>query len=157
MRVGSPEYFAFVRKLKTAEGGKIVLRKMTKEFRKQGRPVLNAVKQGALALPSKNVNARRGRPSLRRSLSKAAVMKIKLQKDAVMIVKIDGKKMPSGMRGLPPYIEGDARLRHPTFGDDPWVRQRPAPFFTQAVEKYKPRVEQGVQDVLNDLRDELES
>ena len=156
LTVGSPQYFAFVRELKNAEGGKVVLRKMTKEFRRQGKPVLDSVKRGALGTPSKGQNARRGRPSLRRSLSKAAVLQIKTAKDAVMIVKISGKKMPSGMQGLPPYIEGqNATLRHPTFGHDPWVRQVPHPFFFNAVEPHRPRLHEGVNNVLNEIAEEF--
>jgi len=157
LKVGSPQYYAFVRNLKNAEGGKLVIRQMTKAFRKEGKPVLNSVKQGALSTPSKDQNARRGRPSLRRSLSKAATLQVKAAKDAVMIVKINGKKMPSGMQGLPPYIEGDqARLRHPTFGRDPWVRQVPHPFFWDAVEPFRPRLAASVNGVLNDIIKELE-
>lgn len=157
LKVGSPQYFAFVRELKNAEGGKIVLRKLGKEFRSQGRPILQSVKKAALGTPSKGQNARRGRPSLRRSISKAAVLQVRVRKDAVMVVKIAGKKMPSGMQGLPPYIEGrNARLRHPTFGHDPWVRQAPHPFFYGAVEPYRPKLEQGVNNVLNEIAAELE-
>jgi len=157
LKVGSPEYYAFVKNLRASAEGKIVLRKLTKEFRRQGRPILNSVKQAALGTPSKGQNARRGRPSLRRSLSKAAVLQVKAPKDAVMIVKIAGKKMPKGMAGLPPYIEGqNARLRHPTFGHDPWVRQTPHPFFWGAVEPYRPRIAEGVNGVLNEIAKELE-
>lgn len=157
IKVGSSEYYALVRQLKTSGDGKLVLRKLTKEFRAQGKPILNSVKRGALGTPSKEQNARRGRPSLRRSLSKAAVLQVKAQKDAVMVVKIAGRKMPKGMQGLPPYIEGEnARLRHPTFGRDPWVRQVPHPFFWRAVEPYRPRIAEGVNGVLNEIVRELE-
>ncbi len=156
LRVGSPEYYDLVRSLKGAENGKVVLRSMGKEFRLQGKPVLQSVKKSALGTPSKGQNARRGRPSLRRSLSKSAVLQVKVQKDAVMIVKIAGKKMPKGMQGLPPYIEGqNARLRHPTFGHDPWVRQTPHPFFWNAVEPYRTRVAAGMDDVLQKIAEDL--
>lgn len=157
IKVGSPEYYALIRQLRSSGDGKLILRKLTKEFRAQGKPILNSVKQGALGTPSKGQNARRGRPSLRRSLSKAAVLQVKAQKDAVMVVKIAGKKMPKGMAGLPPYIDGtNARLRHPTFGHDPWVRQTPKPFFWKAVEPYRPRIAAGMDGVLNEIAKELE-
>lgn len=158
LRIGSPEYYAFVRELKSSDDGKLVLRKMTKTFRQTSKPVLQSVKKAALGTPSKGQNARRGRPSLRRSISKAAILQIKAQKDAVAIIKITGKKMPKGMAGLPPYIEGrNATLRHPTFGNDPWVRQVPHPFFWNAVEPYRGRIAAGMDQALNEIANELEN
>lgn len=157
IKIGSPEYYDLIRKFRSSEDGKLVVRKITKAFRKEGRPILNSVKQSALGTPSKGQNARRGRPSFRRSLSKASVLQIKAQQDAVMIVKIVGKKMPKGMAGIPPYIEGqNARLRHPTFGHDPWVRQVPHPFFWKAVEPYRPRIVESMNGALNDITQEFE-
>jgi hypothetical protein len=53
-----------------------------------------------------------------------------------MTIRVDGRKMPAGMRSLPSYMEGRKRpFRHPVFDNtDVWVQQAAHPYFYKTVE-----------------------
>jgi hypothetical protein len=147
---------AFVKDLRKLSDGKEIVKKLTKTIRAEARPALKAVRQRIIAMPSKGENARRGRPSLRRTLQRATVMQVRSRKAATVVIKTDPKKMPVGIKGLPPYIEGEGRLRHPTFGHDPWVAQPPVPFFYGTLRPHEPRLQRAGEQAVDEIKKELE-
>lgn len=149
---------AFVKQLKELENGKEITKRLMKEIRAEARPVLRAVRAAALGLPSRGESARRGRDSLRRHLARATVMQTRRTKAATVVVKTDPKKMPEGIKGLPPYVEGEGRWRHPVFGDtDKWVRQDPKPYFYGTVRPYEPRIQDAGERIIKQIQKELGS
>lgn len=53
-------------------------------------------------------------------------------------VMVDGRRMPSGMKRLPQYWEGEGRWRHPLFGNrDHWYSQAPHPSFWRIVREHE--------------------
>lgn len=144
-----------------------LIRRMTKEIRAEAKPALVAVRRAALASPSMGQSRRRGRPSLRRELSRATILKVKTNNAATVVIKTDPKKIRDpDMKGLPPYIEGSGGfrgtqvgvLRHPVFGNtDVWVRQDRMPYFYQTAARYGPRVFAGIGRVMDEIERELGS
>jgi hypothetical protein len=144
-----------------------LIKRMTKEIRAEAKPALIAVRRAALASPSMGESRRRGRPSLRRELSRATVMKIKTNHAATVVIKTDPKKIRDpDMKGLPPYIEGSGGfrgtqvgvLRHPVFGNtDVWVRQDRMPYFYQTMSRYQYGVRAGIDRVADEIKRELGS
>lgn len=129
---------ALAKTLKQTAEGKETLRRLRKELRAAADPMVKSVKRAALGLPSQGENARRGRPSLRRTLARASRIKVSFSQRAAGVMVVTGPgKMPEGMKGLPPYFEGIRPLRHPTFGREPWVRQDAAPFFYPAIRPHE--------------------
>jgi hypothetical protein len=144
--------------LKATADGKVILRRFRKELRTAADPMRKSVQRAALGLPSEGENARRGKPSLRRSLSRATKTRVRFSKrSAGVVVEVAPKAMPEGQKGLPPYFEGRAPLRHPTFGHEPWVRQAPAPFFYPAIRPHEPGALEAGQRVLSQITKEIES
>jgi|SRR6266496_4553175 len=105
---------------RTAEG-KEVRAELGRAFRNILRPILVEVK----ALYS-------GGSHLRPALKRATKMEVRLTgKYQVAHIIVDGRRMPSGMRKIPQYWEGeDLRWRHPLFGNrEHWYDQSPRPGF----------------------------
>src|SRR6266496_376659 len=105
---------------RTAEG-KEVRAELGRACRNILRPILAEVK----ALYS-------GGSHLRPALKRATKMEVRLTgKYQVAHIIVDGRRMPSGMRKIPQYWEGEAsRWRHPLFGDrEHWYDQSPRPSF----------------------------
>lgn len=141
----------------TAEG-KVTLKRLRKELRAVADPMRRSVKRAALELHSDGESARRGRPSLRRALARSSRIKVSLSRRTAGVMVVTGPAgMPEGMKGLPPYFEGVAPLRHPTFGRDPWVRQAAAPFFYPAIKPHEPKALVAGQRVLEQIVREIES
>jgi hypothetical protein len=155
-RAKGTDIAAFVKDLRKLEDGKVIIKKLTKEIRTEARPALKTVRQKIMAMPSQGENARRGRPLLRRSLQRATVMSVRSRKAAAITIKTDPKKMPEGLKGIPPYIEGEGRHRHPTFGHEPWVNQPPVPFFYGTLRPYEPKVQAAGSRAIEEIKKELE-
>jgi hypothetical protein len=148
------------RDLKQQADGKRVNRQLVTELRRAVRPMARAAKAGALTLPSKEQNLRRGRPSLRAELSRAVSTQIKTTgKRAGVRVFVNPKRMPDGKKSLARYMEGVPgwqRWRHPVFGHDVWVRQQPHPFFTSATRPAEREARQAVNNVIDKMKRDLE-
>lgn len=166
-RVGTGNDVQEFRRQLRALGRRDLINRMTREIRAEAKPALIAVRRAALASPSQGESRRRGRPSLRKELARATVLKIKTNVAATVVIKTDPKKIRDpDMKGIPPYIEGSGGfrgtnvglLRHPVFGNtDVWVRQDRMPYFYRTAARYEPRVRAGVYRVLTDIERELGS
>lgn len=116
-----------VRKLK-AQDSKQVLAQFRKELRSAARPIVPAVRASIRRIPSSRAYSAKG---LRGQLSRATTLEVKTTgRQASVIVRVDGRKMPDKARSVQAYMEGvKPRWRHPVFGRDVWVQQQPNPYF----------------------------
>jgi hypothetical protein len=139
--------------------GKQLRQEFNREVRDVLRPVVDEVKTAYRAAPSQQGSARRRGGSLRGALAKAATMQVRTTgKQAGVSVGVRGKRMPSGMRSLPRYVEATKpRWRHPVYGDrDVWVDQAAWPTATPVVEAHEPRVVAAVNRAADKVRRKLE-
>lgn len=141
-----------------ADGRDLRLR-LRRELRQTATPVLASLKRAYAGLPSEGESARRGRPSLRRTLVRASKIRTSFSaKAAGVVLKVDPKAMPEGMRGLPPYIEGDAPWRHPVPKDQTrYVRQAAMPAFWAAVRPFEHTGPEAADRVLQEIKQEIEN
>jgi hypothetical protein len=135
--VDTKDLKAVVQALKQVEDGKEIRKQLSRELREVARPLVPKVRQAWQSAPSMQ-GPGRGQPDLRVLLAKATRSQVRLSgKEAGVLIRTDGRKMPSGMRALPGYAEGirRRRWRHPVYGNQStWVEQRPFPRFYQAVQ-----------------------
>lgn len=127
---------AVAKALKQHEDGKEIRKNLGRELRAVARPLVPKVRQAWLSAPSTQ-GPGRGAPDLRQLLAKATGVQVRFTgREAGVRIRTDGRKMPSGMRALPGYVEGIRRRpwRHPVFGNrDVWVQQPAWPRFFEAV------------------------
>jgi hypothetical protein len=155
--VQAKELAALAKTLRQTAEGKNTLRRFRKELRAAADPMRKSVQRAALGLPSGGENARRGRPSLRREMSRATKTRVRFgQRNAGVVVETAPAGMSEGRKGLPPYFEGQAPLRHPTFGHEPWVRQHATPFFYPAIRPHESNALAAGQRVLDQTVKEIE-
>lgn len=128
---------AVVKALKQVEDGKEIRKQLSRELREVARPLVPKVQQAWRSAPSMQ-GAGRGQPDLRVLLAKATRSQVRLSgKETGVVIRTDGRKMPTGMKALPGYAEGIRRRpwRHPVYGNrNAWVTQRPFPRFYEAVQ-----------------------
>jgi hypothetical protein len=149
-------------------------KELLKELRTGLRDVLNPIKVEVQiayrSAPSKghasSSRARRSQPNLRTLLAKATRVEIRATgRQAGARLRVDGRKMPSGMKALPRYYEGTKRpWRHPVFGFrgglsviNRWVSQQPNPTFDRTVEPHEDEARRKVEQVVDGVRRKLEA
>jgi hypothetical protein len=131
---------------KTAEG-KELRKELGRAFRAILRPILVEVKASYS-----------GGRHLRPALKRATRMEVQLTgKNPHASIRVDGRRMPDGMRKLPAYYEGEARWRHPVFGNkEVWVDQSPRPMFYSITSGVEPTAEREIEDATGRSLDGLE-
>jgi hypothetical protein len=133
---------------------------LRRELREAARPMLLKVRSSILSTRSKNQNARRGRPSLRMEISKAATLEVRTARHPSVSVFINPRKMPDGKKALPEYYEGSppyTRWRHPLFNNrDYWYMIQPKPYFTDEVRDAEIRASKACQTVIDQTARDLE-
>jgi hypothetical protein len=174
---------AIAKQLREQADGKQLRKELTGGMREALQPLVPVVRAAYLAGPSKGLPKTRSRKpfgSLRALLAKSVRVEVRTTgKLAGVRIRADGRRMPSGMRALPRYWEGPTvfgwagRWRHPVFPDAdrrhrftdrtrtsvtevPWVQQESHPTFYRTLEPYQPQADRKVQQVLDDVRRELE-
>lgn len=123
------------RNLSQMAGGKEIRKRFTKAVRAELRPVTAEVKAAYRSAPSKGGKRRPpGRAPLRRAMARATTAQVRTAgRDAGISLRVDGRKMPEGMGGVPAMYERRRRWRHPVFGQDVWVTQDSRPTFDRIV------------------------
>ncbi len=116
-------------------------RKAAVEFRKELRaaaaPLVPAVRARIGQIPSKQGGRTRAGGSLRSTMQRATKLYVRTTGPLTgVVVMVDGRKMPAGMRRIPAYEEGVLpRWRHPVFGR--WLPGQPNqpahPYFYDTV------------------------
>lgn len=148
---GGEELRRITRGLKQLEDGKVLRRHFVKELRAAAKPVVPAVRAAIRAIPSHSRN--RGATRLRSRLSRATTLKVRTSgKQAGIVIRVDGRKMPAGQGSLPALMEGNKRpWRHPVYDDDVWVKQDAHPYFDVTVRKHAAAGRAAINKVVNDL------
>lgn len=127
--------------------GREMKRELTRGLRDIMRPILLQVKA-----------AYSGGKKLRPKLRRAAIMQVQSAgKTAGARIVVTGRKMPSGMGKIPVYWEGEARWRHPVFGNTAvWVDQAAHPRFYDIVHANEVRAYTKLATISNNVASKLE-
>ena len=157
------------KELRTVADGKTLRKELTGGIRDAVRPVVRLAQAAYRAIPDGPARPSRSRAEqgdLTSLLAKATRMEVRTSgKLAGVRVRVDGRKMPSGMRSLPGLAEGEGgvdkragRWRHPVFGDrDTWVQQPTFPTFYRTVEPHRVWVSRAIDRVLEDVKRKIEA
>jgi hypothetical protein len=150
---------ALNRQLGQVANGRELRKELTGGIRDVLRPVVGEVKAAYRAGPSKQGGARRKGGSLRGHLARATRMEVRTSgRLAGVRIRVDGRKMPAGMRSLPKYYEGEKRpWRWPVAGNrDVWAQGRARPTFYPTVRPHEDDARRAVDRVLGQVRRKLE-
>lgn len=93
--------------------------------------------------------------TLRSRLSAAVTVKARTTGDVSVSIYMDKAKLPPDQRNLPAYMEGIKVWRHLTYGHEPWVSQRPHPYFYATLSAHRSRVQESMLRVANEIVAEL--
>src|SRR6266540_3857208 len=153
----SADLKALNRAFKNVADGKELRKELTSGLRNVLKPMVPEVRAAFKASPSRGhggmSRAQANRPDLRALLAQATRVEVKLTgRAAGARIRVDGRRLPSGMRGLPKAweAEGGARWRHPVYGRrDTWVQQRPRPVFYRIVAPKAERAAREVEQIAN--------
>lgn len=135
---------------------KELLKRFRRELRSAARPLVPAVRASIRQIPSKRPYTAAG---LRGQMSRATALEVKTTgRQAAIIIRVDGRKMPAGMRSVQSYMEGERpyhRWRHPVFGHDVWVQQKPNPYFYRVMRMAGPLARRAVNKVMDKVSKDL--
>jgi hypothetical protein len=133
---------------------KEVLRRFRTDLRTAAAPLVPAVRASIRTIPSSRAYSAKG---LRGQMARATNIQVKtVGKQASVIIRVDGRKMPARAKALQSYMEGvKPRWRHPVFGHDVWVQQPPHPFFFTVMAAAGPRARVAVNRVLNQISKDI--
>jgi hypothetical protein len=133
-----------------ASNGKQLRKELTTEVRAVLRPLVPEVRGAYKAQPAygrPHSRSRREQPPLRTLLAKATRVEVRFTgKRAGARIRVDGRRMPDGMKSLPAYWEGEKpRWRWPVFGDrEVWVQGHARPTFYRVVEPHVPDAQRAI-------------
>jgi hypothetical protein len=128
--------------------GKQLRKDFVKGVRAEVRPVAVQLRAAYRGNPSKNQPNPRGRTDLRRLLARAVTVQVRTGSNPSVVLKVDGRKMPDKMGGVPGMYEGRRRWRHPVHGNtEKWVTQDPEPTFDRITRAAAPAVRRRVSKV----------
>lgn len=125
-----------------------LLRRFRKELRQAARPLVPAVRASIRQIPSSRPYSPQG---LRGQMARATGLQVKTSgRQAAVVIRVDGRKMPAHMKSLPAMAEGKKRWRHPVYGNRAnWVQQQPHPYFYKVMRAAGPRAKAGVTRVID--------
>lgn len=134
---------------------KEVLKRFRKELRTAAKPLVPAIRASIRKLPSSRPYSTQG---LRGQMSKATTLQVKTTgKQASVILRVDGRKMPVNAGSVPAYMEGTkTRWRHPVYGRRTvWVEQPAQPYFYNNLTVAGPRARQAVGRVMDQISKDI--
>lgn len=119
------------------------------------------MKLKVLAIPSRGMNARKGRESLRRKIYRAVKTNVDTSPQFTgAFVWVDAYEMPSGEENLPAYMERVRRYgrwRKPVFGNrEVWATQKAHPYFYRTLRPFEKTTADVAEKVLGQMRKELD-
>ena len=140
------------------------LARLSRDLQKQvegqelNRQIVDGFHEILRSLNSQVDSAYGGGKHLRPALRRATFTDVKVRGDTVIgLIGVSGKRMPSEMGRIPVYWEGEARWRHPVFGNEAtWVSQAPHPSFYQIMQANTSRIEAKLNDVVDKATSGLE-
>lgn len=146
--------------LKDAGRGEL-RKKLLKELRAAGQPVVKDVRRAVLATPSKG--SRGGKTShqegkgLRATIAKATGLSISTSGNASIRIRVSNKRVEPAT--LPKYLDGGlskfSRWRHPTFGNSPWQQQDAHPFFFTTIKTHRDDFRQACLEAIDEMIEEI--
>ncbi len=151
------------KQLRQLADGKAIKKELTQGFRNVLRPLVPEVRAAYKAAPSMGHDSMsrgsRGRTDLRALLAKATRVEVRLAgRQAGARIRVDGRRLPSGMRALPRHWEGEGRpWRHPVYGRrDTWVQQKSRKTFYPIVQRHEAQARRAVEQVISQVKAKLE-
>lgn len=157
---GADKLRALSKDLRREADGKERAKLLRQELRQVAKPFVPQIQAAIRGLPSQGESARRGRKSLRAQLARSVTLQVRTSgRRAGVSIFMNPRKMPSGMKALPMYVEatpGYTRWRKPTFGHDPWKTQHPHPYFTGTVRSADRAVSRAADRVVEATAKDLE-
>lgn len=155
--------------LRQVAGGKELRKELTGGIRNALKPVAAKAKAAYKGLPEGRSRGSRSREELgdlKDLLAKAVRLEVRTSgRQAGVRIRVDGRRMPSGLKSLPRLAEGEGhavdsrggRWRHPVFGDrETWVQQPTFPVFYRTVEPHRDEVGRAIDEVLDAVKRKLE-
>lgn len=137
-------------------GNKELTKRFRKELRAAATPLVPMVRASIRAIPSSRPYTSAG---LRGQLVRATGVQVKTTgKQAAVIIRVDGRKMPNRSKRVQEYMEGTVSKpwRHPVFGNaGVWARQPPQPYFYKVVRSAGPRARAAVGRVLDKVSKDI--
>ncbi|MFI0481743.1 hypothetical protein [Actinomadura sp. 9N215] len=137
---------------------------MRAELKTAAAPMVPAVRGAIRAIPNSS-NAQRSRagrrrPGMRTALARAVTVQVRTGgRRAGVSLFMNPRRMADGTKALPAYFEatpGYTRFRHPVFGTDTWVTQRPHPYFTRTVNAADKRLLRATDEIIARIKREVE-
>lgn len=127
-----------------------VLKRFRKELRSAAKPLVPAVRASIRQIPSSRPYTATG---LRGRMVRATGLQVKTAgRQASVVIRVDGRKMPPGAKAVQSYMEGSKpRWRHPVFGHDWWVQQPSHPYFYKVMAAGGPRARLAVNRVMDQV------
>jgi hypothetical protein len=157
---GAEKLRALSKDLRRQADGKERAKLLRRELRDVAKPYVPQLRSAIHALPSHGESARRGRMSLRAQLARSVTLQVRTSgRRAGVSIFMSPRKMPSGMKALPMYMEatpGYTRWQHPVYGHDAWVTQRPHPYFTRTTQSVDRMVGRAANRVVEATAKDLE-
>jgi len=137
---------------------KEVLKRFRKELRTAAKPLVPAIRASIRRIPSSRPYSTAG---LRGQMSKATTLQVKTAgRQASVILRVDGRKMPPKAKSVPAYVEGSKpRWRHPVYAKpgkaNVWVQQPSQPYFYNNLTVAGPRTRQAVGRVIDQISKDI--
>lgn len=132
-----------------------LLKRFRKELRGAAKPLVPAVRASIRQIPSSRPYTAAG---LRGQMARATGLEVKTTgRQAAVIIRVDGRKMPPDARALQSYMEGvKPRWRHPVFGNrNVYVEQPPHPYFFTVMRTGGIRARLAVNRVINQVSKDI--
>lgn len=132
-----------------------LLKRFRKELRAAARPLVPAVRASIRSIPSSRPYTAGG---LRGQMSRATGLEVKTTgKQASVIIRVDGRKMPVKAKALQAYMEGTKpKWRHPVFGHlNTWVQQPAHPYFFNVMRTGGIRARVAVNRVIDQVSKDI--
>ena len=176
--VGAEELHRTAARLKQVEGGRQVLREMTRSMRATAKPAQQDAQRAVRSLHSAGV--RGGGGQQRRAFTESRARKLTEAtkrrafrgrglrtttasalrtvvrtgaRSAVVRIEVNKSRMPRDQRELPGHMD-TGKWRHPVMGNKKvWVTQTAAPpgWFSDTVPRHGPRMRDQAYDVIDDI------
>ena len=132
-----------------------LLKRFRKELRAAAKPLVPAVRASIRSIPSSRPYSAAG---LRGRMARATGLEVKTTgRQAAVIIRVDGRKMPQDAKALQAYMEGTKpRWRHPVFGNrNVYVQQPPHPYFFTVMRAGGVRARVAVNRVIDQVSKDI--
>ncbi|CAG6392777.1 hypothetical protein NMG29_06660 [Streptomyces cocklensis] len=132
-----------------------LLKRFRRELRAAAKPLVPAVRASIRQIPSSRPYTAAG---LRGQMARATGLEVKTTgRQAAVIIRVDGRKMPVKAKALQAYMEGTKpKWRHPVFGNrNVYVQQQPHPYFFTVMRTGGTRARLAVNRVIDQVSKDI--